>query len=263
MAKNKILSSQKEKVKKKTNSPFKDVKLLEKDITEFVNKFKATVATQANRISDYFEMSCYNLIVRFYQNNDYDVSIQNLKSGKYYYKCSPAGLQSNYSFFMVTKQEGVDKFEFEIQHNLAAQSSFDEDIFTNPDITVIKKDTSKMTTDYYEINRRFSYVENVDVITFFEVKNFNPFPELVFNFVGIVNELRKEILSNESETQEPIHLAPSLMVSGKPNRQTQRIKNSLENRYCINIIYDLFDSGVSIFSKRRQNELKTTGQLSL
>lgn len=248
---------------KKTISPFKEKDILEKEIKDFVNKFKTTVSNHANRISDYFEMSCYNLVVRFYENNDYHVSVQNLQKGKYFYKCSPAGLQSNYSHFLVTKKVGKRVFEFEIQHNLATQSSFNNEIFTNPDITVIKRGTFKTTTNYYEINRRFSYVENRDVITFFEAKNFNPFPELIFNFIGFVNELRKEILTNNAVAKKPLHLAPSLMVSGKPNKQTLRIKESLEERYCINIIYDLFDYGISIFSKQRQLELRTTGKLSL
>lgn len=246
---------------KKTSSPFKDVSLLEKEITDFINKFKSTVANHSNRISDYFEMSCYNLIVRFYENNGYVVTVQNLREGKYYYKCSPAGVQSNYSFFLVSKKIGGKSYEFEVQHNLAAQSSYNNEIFTNPDITVIKSGSSKTTTNYYEINRRFSYVENKDVITFFEVKNFNPFPELIFNFIGIVNELRKEIMINKAKSKKPKHLAPCLMISGKPNRQTQRIKESLEERYCINILYDLFDSGTLTFSKSMQSQLRITGKL--
>jgi len=247
---------------KKTASPFKDVELFEKEIKAFVNKFKVTVSNHAKRISDYFEMSCYNLIVRFYENNGYKVLVQNLQDGKYRYKCSPSGIQSNYSFFLVSKQVGKKKYEFEIQHNLAAQSSFSKDIFTNPDIVVIKKGTSKTTTKYYATKRRFSYVKNTDLITFFEVKNFNPFPELIFNFIGIVNELRNDILTNSAVSKRPIHLAPSLMVSGKPNKQTARIKQSLEERYCINILYDLFDSGISTFSKAKQSELRTTGKLN-
>jgi hypothetical protein len=247
---------------KKTISPFKDKDLFEKEIQEFVNKFKAIVSNHANRISDYFEMSCYNLVVRFYENNGYRVSIKNLQDGKYRYKCSPSGIQSNYSFFLVSKKVGKKEKEFEIQHNLATQSSFSNEIFTNPDIAVINKGKSKTTKDYYATNRRFSYVKNSDLITFFEVKNFNPFPELVFNFIGIVNELRKDILTNSAVAKKPIHLAPSLMVSGKPNRQTERIKESLEGRYCINILYDLFDSGVFTFSKNNQSNLRTTGKLS-
>lgn len=246
----------------KTSNPFKDIKLFESEIATFINKFKATVKTHSKRISDYFEMSCYNMIVRFYENNGYTVTIQNLKKGEYVYKCSPAGIQSNYSYFLVSKKHGKKNLEFEIQHNLATQSSFNKEIFTNPDISVIKKGTSKTTKKYYAINRRFSYVNNPDLITFFEVKNFNPFPELIFNFIGIVNELRKEILTNSAKSKKPIHLAPSLMVSGKPNKQTIRIKDSLEERYCINIMYDLFDSGLTTFSKQKQSKLRITGKLS-
>ena len=253
---------QKKTAQSKTTSPFKDIKLFESEITSFINKFKATVVTHSKRVSDYFEMSCYNLIVRFYENNGYSVTIQNLKKGEYVYKCSPAGIQSNYSFFLITTNYGKKTLVFEVQHNLATQSSFNKEVFTNPDISVIKKGTSKTTTNYYAINRRFSYVKNSDLITFFEVKNFNPFPELIFNFIGIVNELRKEILTNSATAKRPIHLAPSLMVSGKPNRQTIRIKKSLEERYCINIMYDLFDSGVSTFSKKKQADLRITGKLS-
>ena len=48
----------------KTTSPFKEKALLEKEIIEFVNKFKATVSNQATRMSDFFEMSCFNHIVQ-------------------------------------------------------------------------------------------------------------------------------------------------------------------------------------------------------
>lgn len=92
------------------------------------------------------------------------------------------------------------------------------------------------------------------------MKHFNPFPELIFNFIGVVNEIRKDIITNNSRAKRPIHLAPSLMISGKPNKQTERIRYSLEERYCINIIYDLFDSGSQTFSGFGVSSLKTTGK---
>lgn len=48
----------------KTISPFKEKALLEKEIIAFVNKFKSTLANQATRMSDFFEMSCFNHIVK-------------------------------------------------------------------------------------------------------------------------------------------------------------------------------------------------------
>ena len=206
-------------------------------------------------------MSCYNYVVKFYELNGYILVIENLQAGKYRYKCSTSGIQSNFSNFVVTKTIEQKVVEFEIQHNLAVQSSHTPEIFTTPDICVIKRKGVEISDSYYDTKRRFCFVKNSNMITFFEVKQFNPFPELVFNFIGIINELRKEILANNAEILLPIHLAPSLMISGKPNKQTQKIKEILEQRYCINIIYDIFNSGSGTFSRNGIIQLRTTGAL--
>lgn len=239
---------QKAKATKKT-SPFKDVKELEKEITAFANKFKTTVSNQASRISDYFEMSCFNYIVKFYELNGYVVSPENLISKQYRYKCSTAGIHSNFSHFTAVIQKGDKKYEYEIHHNLAIQSSHDSELFTTPDISIIKKGTAMTTKEYYDSKTTFSFALNKDFITFCEVKQFNPFPELIFNFIGITNELLKNSLKSKAVKYQTPHIAPSLMVSGKPNKQTRKIKISLESRYKINIIYDLFYTARYTFSK--------------
>lgn len=101
-------TTKKEKAKK-TTSPFKSHSQFEKEIKEFANKYKTIVVNQAKRTSDYFEMTCYNYIIRFYELNGYDVTVQNLQSGKYRYKCSPSGIQTNFSYFLVSKKEGKRK----------------------------------------------------------------------------------------------------------------------------------------------------------
>lgn len=248
------------KVRRKT-SPFKDQALLEDEIKEFANRHRVTVVGQAKRISDFFEMSCFNYIVRFYELNRYNLEVKNLQSGKYRYKCSPAGIQANFSHFEASIQIDGKNYIFEIQHNLAAQSSHDKGLFTSPDISVIKSGKVKNTKEYYDTKTTFSYVENKDLITFCEVKQFNPFPELLFNFIGVLNELKKEYMTNEGEELKPCHIAPSLMISGKPNKQTKNIRESLENRYFINIIYDLFYTGTFTFSKGNINEIRKTGKM--
>ena len=245
------------KTAEKKTSPFKDQALLEKEITSFVNKFKATVQNQAKRISDYFEMSCFNYIVEFYENKGYTISIENLQQGKYRYKCSTSGIQDNFSHFKIIKKVGQRNYEFEIHHNLAVQSSHNEEIFTTPDISIIKKGKVKTTIGFYETKTRFSHTLQPDLITFCEVKQFNPFPELLFSFIGVVNELRPEIIINKAKEIKPIHIAPSLMISGKPNKHTLKIKESLENRYHINVIYDIFYSGAATFSKDGIEALRT------
>ncbi len=248
------------KTTKKTTSPFKSHAQFEKEIKEFANKYKTIVVSQAKRTSEYFEMTCYNYIIRFYELNGYDVSVENLQSGKYRYKFSPSGIQSNFSHFLATKNEGRKKKSFEIQHNLAVQSSQDNKIFTTPDIAIIKKGKVKYTKEYYDTKTTFSYVENKNLMSFCEVKQFNPFPELLFNFVGVLNELKKEYMNDEGKGHAPAHIAPSLMISGKPNKQTNRIRDSLEARYCVNIFYDLFFNARFIFSKGGINEIRMTGK---
>lgn len=244
---------------KKTSS-FKEFALFEKEIKDFANKYKAIVVNHAKRTSDYFEMSCFNYIVRFYELNGYNLEVKNLQAGKYRYKCSPARIQSNFSHFEASIEYEKKRLNFEIQHNLAIQSSQDDKIFTTPDISIITKGKIKYTKDYYSTKTTFSYVENNDLITFCEVKQFTPFPELLFNFIGVLNELKMEYMTDNGIEYPTNHIAPSLMISGKPNKQTTIIKKSLESRYCINIIYDLFYSATFTFSKGNIDDLRRTGK---
>lgn len=97
-------------------------------------------------------------------------------------------------------------------------------------------------------------------MSFFEVKQFNPFPELLFNFIGTINELKNELLEdykqNKNNFEVSCHLAPSLMISGKGNTHTEKIRISLEERYNINIFYDLFGFGNSPFTKTNLKNFK-------
>ena len=245
----------------KTISPFKDWIDFEKEIRAFANKYKTTVVNQAKRTSDYFEMSCFNYIVKFYELNGYELEATNLQAGRRYkYKCSPAGIQSNFSHFEATFDSGTEKLTFEIQHNLSVQSSHDKNIFTCPDISIIKKDRIQYTKSYYDTKTTFSFVNNNDLMTFCEVKQFNPFPELLFNFIGVLNELKKEYMVDNGIEHIPVHIAPSLMISGKSNKQTDYIKVSIEKRYCVNVLFDLFFSATYTFSKGNITNLRKTGK---
>jgi len=245
--------------KQNKKSPFKDTDEFEKEIIEFLNKHKTKVREHSKRISDYFEMCCFNYVVRFYENIGFEVTAENLIKGKYRYKCSTQGVQSNFSFFKATRMIQENKQVFDIHHNLAVQSSFNPQIFTTPDIVVINEGKVSEDDMFYSTKKRFCFVENHDLQTFCEVKQFNPFPELLFNFIGTLNELKHELIdeykNNENEYKDSPHLAPSLMISGKSNDHAERIRESLESRYNINILYDLFEIGLRTFSKKHIDNL--------
>ena len=214
-------------------------------------------------------MSCYNYIVRFYENQGFTLEVKNLIAKKFKYKLSPSGYPENFSFFEIRLEnkfeEEIKEICFEIHHNLTVQSGHQEDIYLTPDISVINKDSIVSDKDHYLVEnstKKFCYVENKNLQTFCEVKNFNPFPELLFNFIGLYNELKKEVLDNESQREFPRHLAPSLMISGKGNVHSERIKKSLEARYKINLLYDLFEHGLRSFSIHNSKHLKQIGSLN-
>ena len=60
----------------------------------------------------------------------------------------------------------------------------------------------------------------------------------------------------------PDHIAPSLMISGQPNRPAQRIIDQLHLKYYINIIPDIFHSGAYTFSRGNVEGLKFIGGMS-
>ena len=92
--------------------------------------------------------------------------------------------------------------------------------------------------------RKFIFIPRDHVITFSEVKHYNPSPEMIFNFIGLVNELTPNLLKPVNQTfpikKIPKHLSPTLMLSGKGNYHARLIKKSLEKRYTVNIILGLF-----------------------
>lgn len=219
------------------NSPFKDKAEFEKELTSFANKFRTTIAKHSTRISSYFEMSCFNMIVRYYELQGYTASVENLIARRFKFKCSPTGLLENFSYMRVTK----DDKSYRIYHNASVQSAHDNEVYTTPDIVVSEDKEPSLTTDYYKTKKKFSYFPNNNMITFCEAKHLVPFPELMLSFIGTVNELKPLCLSFEKQKKDSErHIAPSLMMSGCLSKPTEKIAKSLHKRYYVNILSDLF-----------------------
>lgn len=248
----------------KLTTPFKAAAEFEKELTDFANIHKITLAEHSKRISEYFEMSCYNLIVRYYEKMGYTLEVQNLQSGRFRFKCSPKGYLYKFSYFKATKVKDDGSEEvFYIFHNATAQSSFDDDVFTTPDIVVSKTDSPSEKSDHYATNLKLTYIPKENLITFCEAKHLVPFSELMVCFTGTVHELKPECMY-DGEKEESNHIAPSLMMSGTLSKTTRKIKDSMERRYYLNYIDNLFeDKSIKLFySKAQMNEIATLGKKS-
>ena len=246
----------------KKTTPFKSPADFEKELTDFSNRYKVLLAEHAKRISDYFEMTCYNLVIRYYEKKGYELSVQNLQGGKFKFKCSPTGLLKNFSYFKATKDDVQGKDVVYIYHNATAQSAFDDKVFTTPDIVVSKTDAPSVTTDYYTTKKTLSYIPKESLVTFCEAKHLSPFPELMVNFIGTVHELKPECVNDDAEHIKSDHIAPSLMMSGTFGKPTRRIQDSFEKRYYVNFFDNLFeDVSVRLFlSKYGMDMIATLGK---
>ena len=246
----------------KRTTPFKSPENFEKELKAFSNRYKVLLAEHAKRISDYFEMTCYNLVIRYYEKKGFELSVQNLQGGKFRFKCAPTGLLKNFSYFKAIKDDGHGKDEAYIYHNATVQSAFDETVFTTPDIVVSKTDTPSETTDYYTTKMALSYIPNKSLITFCEAKHLSPFPELMVNFIGTVHELKPECVKDDAEHKKAEHIAPSLMMSGPFGKPTRRIQESFEKRYYVNFFDNLFEdvSARLFLSKYGLEQIATLGK---
>ena len=63
----------------------------------------------------------------------------------------------------------------------------------------------------------------------------------MLNFMGTVQELMPDCTNNGVAHPASNHIAPSLLMSGTFGKSTNRIKESLEGRYYVNFIDNLFE----------------------
>lgn len=249
----------------KRTTPFKASSEFESELKAFANKFHVTLAEHAYKTNEYFEISCYNLILRYYERKGYKLEVMNLQNGDFRFKCNPNGFLENFSYFKVSKT-GVDGNEevVYVLHNASVQSAFDDKVFTTPDIVVAKSDVPSETRDHYITKQKLTYINRDNLVTFCEAKHITPFPELMINFIGTLHELKPDCMSDEEERPASDHLAPSMMISGTFGKPTKRIKNSVEGRYYVNYLDNLFDDASVrlFFSKSQLNKLATLSKKS-
>ena len=247
-----------------SKSPFKDNKALKADIENFLNVHRSTFSQEVDRTSAFFEIAVFNDVVRYYEANDYLVEPKNLKpkNKQFVYALSPNAKPENVSHFHITKvYESKPNREFEVRHNVRIQSAHDDRVYVSPDYAVIEPESVQFThvNHYYYSKAKYFYVKSENVATFAETKHYNPGPELVLNFVGLVNEIMPSLISGTAPSHLPKHFGPTLFVSGVGNSHIKDIKDSLMDRYKINVLLGLFAYPSQLYSARNQAFIEKIG----
>lgn len=235
-------------------SPFKDNKELVKEINVFLDRYGYVFSQQAKKTAQFFEIAVFNSVVKFFTSNGLIALPANLckKTGSFLYALSPTSKPQNSSYFKIIKREKNRKIcVCEVRHNVHVQSAHDDNVFLTPDISVIAPDSvvSKKREEYYGGKVDYYYVECADVTTFAEAKHYNPSPELVINFVGIVNELMPELMHGKCRVGGDKVFTPALVISGSANRHIDKIKESLAKRYNINVFVGIFSDKKQLYAR--------------
>ncbi len=247
-----------------SKSPFKDNKELMRDIEKFMNIHRSTFAQEVDRTSAFFEIAVFNDVVRYYDTNGYLVEPKNLRPKKrqFVYALSPNAKPENVSYFHITKvYKKTPNREFEVRHNIRVQSAHDNRVFVSPDYAVIEPESIEFAyvKHYYNSKAKYFFVKSENVATFAETKHYNPSPEMVLNFVGLVNEILPNLIRGIPPSSPPKHFGPALFVSGVGNAHIKAIKDSLMARYKINVLLGLFAYPSQLYSARNQAFIEKIG----
>lgn len=190
--------------------PWIDRDLLIQNTRKFVQRYGYFFRENAKRIASLVEIALYNSLVQHYSSQGYRVAGANLGPKKSFkYKLTASGLAENYSYFTVEKNGQV----FHILHNISIQSAHDAHIYFTADVVVAEK--AGATTQTLRSGRRHSFVANSDLVTFAEVKHINPFPEVLFNFTGLVLEFMPDLIEKRCDIQDSgDRLCPIIAFTG-------------------------------------------------
>ena len=126
---------------------------------------------------------------------------------------------------------------------------------------MINRDSIKRLDDnryFYLVHRGYNYVPNDDLQTFCEVKNYNPYPELIYSFLGLILALKHDIIKGSLSSKLPKHISPCLAISGNGNYHTGVIREKLMDLYNINIFFNLFNYN-GIKKSLRNSNIKKIG----
>lgn len=250
----------------KTKSPFKDNKALQSQISGFLANYGAVFAQEASRTSAFFEVAVYNDLVAYYASHGFSVTPRDLSvtssGAQFVYAMSPSANPSKCSFFEVVKAyKRGQTHSYEVRHNVRIQSAHDPAVFVSPDYAVLKPGAlqSVRLKHYYNGKVDYHFVPASSVLTFAETKHYMPSPELILNFVGIVNELKPDLLAKKYPSVRPFHFSPTLFVSGAGSFHTKAIQASLSSRYNINVLLGLFVRPTQLYAKRNRSKICKVG----
>jgi hypothetical protein len=217
----------------------------ENELYSFFDRNEVTIKNNSNRLCHYFEMACYSKVIQYYRNRHFRIQPYPPGESTFRFKSTTKGSPNKYSFFRVSENIANPEQEikeYDIRSNMPVCSSFDNCTYI-PDIVV-----SEMSED-----DNIQRIENQNLITFCEVKYLKPHPEMLANFIGIVHELKPDLL-NGPNVREGLHPAPALMASGHSSENVHHISGEMKKRYTVNFALFYENNLARLVAEKRISE---------
>ena len=253
----------------------KIIQNIEQQMNHFRIKYHSLYSNyNKDKLTQMFELSSYHAILSWYEENGW--SLKPKLFGKEF-RCllGTQGYPENFSYYIIKKTFGDNHdVEYYVRQNARIKNADMPDIAFIPDIIITNPvESSRERYDYwYKNTQDYCFFPSYDVISFHEAKNMAPFPELVVNFVGMLECCGLYVRNKELEEQQfeendklldealdrmlneapdsdfadqeapalPIyHIAPSLICGGVSNKIVENTCNSIKLRYRCNYFFSL------------------------
>lgn len=206
-------------------------------LKEFFKHEKPNLQSFGKTVNQTFEAYTFAATIKWYQENDWSVSIWNPRFGKkrvFRLKFSTRGAPDKYSYVVCSKGDKL----CQIRHQLRVATRAHNDKNNHRaniccDIVIVgNKDLTDFSSD--------EALPNCELISFGEVKHMSAYAELIAGFVGVVHELQPERLKSirRKGFLGTEHIAPFLNVSGFLQKTAMGLKETLIKRKYDIDVYD-------------------------
>lgn len=213
------------------------VSTVEAAMSEFAARHQVVYKYTKRQLAAAFEIGCFLLLVSDYEDQGFQLEINNTREGAYRYLTTPSGDPRNFSYVTL----GFGQRSWQLRQQARIRSHIHADISTTPDIVVVESSTSvhaERDEDYAGGKRRLFYIDACDVVAAHECKSLPGYPELYVSFIGLLTVVHAWFDGALSvvERGENGHLAPTLFVGGDARNYHVRMIKALEEVFPVNIV---------------------------
>lgn len=219
-----------------------DADLVRRELGDFIKAHRAALEEVSRRQAQFLEIGAMAFVVEHYRKKKYKPEAMGLSKGRVFHaKLWSRGNPLNYSWFRCRR----GKSEFDIYLNLPVLSSYGDGGVYVVDVGVVRAGVLPTRRDGGPLA-----LQNRELVTFAEVKNFKIYPMLLAHFVGIVHEIQPAFLggSRPRGFARASHFAPALFTVGSitPN-STLILGGFLTRKYKVNVV-PTFDVKIAALS---------------